>query len=124
MTAAVYEDTLSGCPTRSTNTASINDATSISSANPRAYRPGPLTPLDANSASSLPLNSTFDPWSDPSTCHPFPAPAMPPCRCSVARCTTAVLLVLQGPHSNYFSAITRPAGPDCPRSVIYQQNSV
>ncbi|CAL5230081.1 g13538 [Coccomyxa viridis] len=78
--AHLYEDTLSGCPTRSTNTASINDATSISSANPRAYRPGPLTPLDANSASSLPLNSTFDPWSDPSTCHPFPAPAMPPCR--------------------------------------------
>ncbi len=63
--AAVYEDTLNGCPTRSTNTASINDATSISTANPRPYRPGPLTPLDANSASSQPLNSTFDPWSDP-----------------------------------------------------------
>ena len=59
---AVYEDTLNGCPQRSTSTASINDATSISSTNPRPYRPGPLTPLDGNSATSQPLNSTFDPW--------------------------------------------------------------
>ena len=70
--SAVYEDTLNGCPSRSTNTASINDATSISTANPRAYRPGPLTPLDANAASSQPLNSTFDPWSDPLTLSSHP----------------------------------------------------
>ena len=82
--AAVYEDTLNGCPTRSTNTASINDATSISTANPRPYRPGPLTPLDANSASSQPLNSTFDPWSGPLPLSLTACTAMPPRRCSVA----------------------------------------
>ena len=59
---AVYEDTLNGCPQRSTSTASINDATSISSSSPRPYRPGPLTPLDGTSSTSAPLNSTFDPW--------------------------------------------------------------
>ena len=88
--AAVYEDTLNGCPTRSTNTASINDATSISSTNPRPYRPGPLTPLDSNSASSLPLNSTFDPWSDPLRLSLNP-------------------LVLQGPHSSRFCSGVQPA---------------
>lgn len=84
---AVYEDTLNGCPTRSTNTASINDATSISTTNPRPYRPGPLTPLDANSASSQPLNSTFDPWSDHPTLpiHPL-------------RVTYVQALLLSGPQ--------------------------
>ncbi len=59
---AVYEDTLNGCPQRSTSTASIDDATSISASNPRPYRPSPLTPLDGNPSTSAPLNSTFDPW--------------------------------------------------------------
>ena len=57
----MYEDTLSGCPSRSTNTA-LNDPTRISSANPRAYRPTGMTPLDGNSNSGQPLNSSFDPW--------------------------------------------------------------
>ena len=59
---AVYEDTLNGCPRRSTSTASINDATSITATNPRPSRPTQLTPLDGNPSATQPLNSTFDPW--------------------------------------------------------------
>ena len=58
---AVYQDTLNGCPTRSTNPA-VNDATRINSTNPRAFRPTGMTPLDGNSNRALPLNSSFDPW--------------------------------------------------------------
>ena len=58
----MYEDTLNGCASRSTNPA-LNYAANISSANPRAYRPTGMTPLDGNANSGLPLNSTFDPWS-------------------------------------------------------------
>ena len=42
--AAVYEDTLNGCPARSTNTAGVDDAADISAVNPRAYRPTQLHP--------------------------------------------------------------------------------
>jgi hypothetical protein len=58
----VYEDTLNGCPSRSTNPA-LNYAANISSSNPRAYRPTGMTPLDGNANTGLPLNSSFDPWS-------------------------------------------------------------
>ena len=60
--AAVYEDTLNGCPARSTNTAGVDDAANINANNPRAYRPTQLTPLDSTSTNTQPLNSTFDPW--------------------------------------------------------------
>ena len=60
--AAVYEDTLNGCPSRSTNTAGVDDAAAINANNPRAYRPTQLTPLDSTSSNLQPLNSTFDPW--------------------------------------------------------------
>lgn len=58
---AVYQDTLNGCPTRSTNPA-VNDAARINSTNPRAFRPTGMTPLDGNSNRNFPLSSTFDPW--------------------------------------------------------------
>ena len=58
----MYEDTLNGCPARSTNTAGVDDAADISAVNPRAYRPTQLTPLDSTSSNTQPLNSTFDPW--------------------------------------------------------------
>lgn len=58
----MYEDTLNGCPARSTNTAPVDDAADINANNPRAYRPTQLTPLDSSQSTLLPLNSTFDPW--------------------------------------------------------------
>ncbi|KAK9917889.1 hypothetical protein WJX75_009307 [Coccomyxa subellipsoidea] len=60
--AHLYQDTLNGCPTRSTNSA-VNDAARINSTNPRAYRPTGMTPLDGNSNGAFPLNSSYDPWS-------------------------------------------------------------
>ena len=58
----VYQDTLNGCPSRSTNLADVNNASAISSSNPRPYRPTAMTPLDAQFSSSQPFNSRFDPW--------------------------------------------------------------